>query len=220
MPSSTSRLAIPYPTSTDPVNVHTDMQSMADRLDNIATPKYVTSLPGSPADGDEIFYMADSTNGVIWHFRYRAASASTYKWEYVGGPSLHATITASDEATTSTSYTALGTAGPNITVPLAGEYDVQLRCNAFGSAASVGVYMSFSTGATAASDADAAMVQVAAGGTDVHGLHRVVRKTVTAAATVLSAKYRVSSGTGTYRGPSSVPANAPREMRVTPIRVG
>lgn len=43
----------------------------------------VTSLPANPVDGQEIYFLADSTNGIIWHLRYRVASS---KWEYVGGP--------------------------------------------------------------------------------------------------------------------------------------
>lgn len=50
-----------------------------------AIPTLVSSLPVSPADGQEIYYQADATNGVIWHLRYRAASASSFKWECVGG---------------------------------------------------------------------------------------------------------------------------------------
>jgi hypothetical protein len=49
---------------------------------------YVTSLPASPSDGQEVFYAADATNNVIWNLRYRSGSASTYKWEFVGGDPL------------------------------------------------------------------------------------------------------------------------------------
>jgi hypothetical protein len=42
----------------------------------------------APQDGDEVYYAADATNGVIWHLRYRAASSSSYKWEFVGGDAV------------------------------------------------------------------------------------------------------------------------------------
>src|SRR4030095_11342304 len=45
----------------------------------------VSALPGSPFDGQEIYYLADATNSVIWHLRYRAGSSSAYKWEFIGG---------------------------------------------------------------------------------------------------------------------------------------
>lgn len=47
----------------------------------------VTALPGSPTDGQEIFLQtaAMATARMVWHLRYRAA-ATTYKWEFVGGP--------------------------------------------------------------------------------------------------------------------------------------
>ena len=34
----------------------------------------VSSLPGSPVDGQIAPFVADPTNGVIWLLRYRAAS--------------------------------------------------------------------------------------------------------------------------------------------------
>ena len=59
----------------------------------------VTSLPGSPIDGQEVYYQsaAMAADGVVWHLRYRASSSSAYKWEYLGGPPLSAAI---DAATT------------------------------------------------------------------------------------------------------------------------
>jgi len=43
----------------------------------------------SPATGDEIYYQAG--DDVIWHLRYNAST--TYKWQYVGGPSLFSAST-------------------------------------------------------------------------------------------------------------------------------
>lgn len=84
---------------------------------------FVTTLPSSPVDGQEIYYQADGTNGVIWHLRYRAASASTYKWELVGGPPLMSQVLGDNFAGTITAnaWVAIGT-DPSITAPLAGEY--------------------------------------------------------------------------------------------------
>jgi hypothetical protein len=82
----------------------------------------VTSLPASPVDGQEIYFLADATNGVIWHLRYRAASASAYKWEFIGGSELSAYIGGNEATTTLNQWVDLATVGPQITVPLAGDY--------------------------------------------------------------------------------------------------
>jgi microcystin-dependent protein len=82
-------------------------------------PPLVTSLPSSPADGQIVYYLADATLGLIWPLRYRAASASPYKWEAAGDcPPLYA-----ESATlfTTASTTSVDT-GNQVTVPLAGDY--------------------------------------------------------------------------------------------------
>src|SRR5262245_27949595 len=81
----------------------------------------VTSLPAVPWDGQEVFYVADATNGVIWHLRYRVAASGSYKWECVGGsPLIHQIDT--DEGGNSTTYTDFATVGPQVTAPRAGDY--------------------------------------------------------------------------------------------------
>jgi len=84
------------------------------------TSTLVTSLPSSPVDGQIIDYVADSTNGVVWRFRYRSASTSAYKWEFIGGGQLDSYVTA-QQSTNSTAVT-VGLDGPAVTVPLAGDY--------------------------------------------------------------------------------------------------
>jgi hypothetical protein len=86
----------------------------------------VTGLPTIPSDGQEICYQADAANGVVWRLRYNAASASPYKWEVVGGSALAAFVATSQ--VTSTAYPTfvdLATVGPQIIVPLAGEYHAE-----------------------------------------------------------------------------------------------
>ena len=51
-------------------------------------PTVVTSMPTTPYEGQEVYYVADATNGVMWRFRYRGASPSPYKWEFVGGSDI------------------------------------------------------------------------------------------------------------------------------------
>lgn len=90
-------------------------------------PPFVSSLPSSAADGQEIYYQADGTNGVIWHLRYRSGSSSSYKWEFIGGPPL---TSASNETTTTgvnisnVTWSSIDGNDPTLTVPLAGDYRI------------------------------------------------------------------------------------------------
>lgn len=78
----------------------------------------VTSLPSSPFDGQEVDFVADSANGVIWRLCYRAAASGAYKWEFVGGSSLFATGVGGSVNTT---YVPLASCA----VPVPGRYLVE-----------------------------------------------------------------------------------------------
>jgi hypothetical protein len=85
-------------------------------------PTYETSLPGSPVDGQEIYYAADATNGVIWHLRYRSAARSgSGAWEFIGGSELFATGSFSFTSSDHRTFRTYG-GGPSISVPLKGTY--------------------------------------------------------------------------------------------------
>lgn len=89
----------------------------------LASAPLVTSLPSAPIDGQEIRYLADATNGVIWNLRYRAASSSPYKWEFIGGPPVTTVSPVYPASQSNSSYTNI-TSGPTFTVPLSGDYIV------------------------------------------------------------------------------------------------
>lgn len=172
----------------------------------------VSALPSSPVDGQEIFYQSAgmATDGLVWHLRYRAASASSYKWEFLGGSSLFSAVT-TDQSTTSTTYTDLTTAGPSVTLPLAGDYDVTHGFRGYNNTNGSWIVMSYAIGGTAAADADYAMVYMftaAVGG--AYRVERTIRKTGLTAVT-LTAKYKVSGGTGYAEY---------RQLEARPIRVG
>jgi hypothetical protein len=207
----TPNLGLPFYTGSDPPAGMDQQKALALKLDGISSlqPPLIASLPGSPVDGQEVYYLADATNGVIWHLRYRAAAPGTYKWETVGGGLLYAEITAV-ESCTSTAYTALTTAGPIVTLPLAGDYIVDHGWHLNNSNAGIAALMSYDIGAIAASDNDAARgVMAAAAGIEVPIIRRR-RKTVTAAG-ALTAKYKVSAGQTYFQN---------RWLSATPIRVG
>lgn len=150
------------------------------------------ALPSSPSDGDEVYYQADATNGVIWHLRYNAGSASTYKWEFIGGSPITAIDNTNAPTTASTTYVAL-TGDPSITLPRNGQYDIHYGClmsiTSAGSALS-----SLSIDGDAASDNDSVVAAGGVGGTAARELRatldstRVVvwrtRSSVTSAGTV------------------------------------
>lgn len=168
----------------------------------------VASIPREPLDGDEIFYLADATNGVTWRFRYRAGSSSTYKWEFIGGPPLWELL-ATSESTTSTSYANLATTGPDLTVPLAGDYDITIGAT-FSSTVSEIAIMSYAIGGAAAADSDS--MRMGTGGGDQNSNTRTVRETGISASTAITAKYKSFGG-------ASV-TFFDRWMSITPVRIG
>ena len=172
------------------------------------TPPIVTSLPLVPQFGDQVVYAADATNGVYWLLQYDASG--TYPWKFIGGPPLLSTV-ASGEATASPSYVALATAGPQITVPVAGDYDILIGCN-FNSGAGndIPAAMAYLVGGTAASDDDAVWMQTRGPGYNSTN-SKPTRKTGIAASTALVARYKSPVSAGMIFGQ--------RFMRVTPIRV-
>lgn len=81
----------------------------------------VTALPPTPVDGQEVRFLADATNGIVWNLRYRAASASAYKWEVLGGPALD--VESWGTLSVASGGSPVNDASNVITVPLAGQYD-------------------------------------------------------------------------------------------------
>jgi hypothetical protein len=167
---------------------------------------FVTELPVVGNDGDEIRYLADDENGVVWHLRYRAKAPSDYRWEFIGGSALFDEVL-TNESRTDIAFGALATAGPSITVPLGGEYDVQIGASFAPAAAVIGL-MSYDIGSTAAVDADAVRLH---GGAVQGSVNRTRRKELVAQ-DALVAKYRESVATGS--------SWLDRWMSVTPVRVG
>lgn len=166
----------------------------------------VTSLPANPKDGDEIFYVADAPNGVLWRLRYNAAG-STYKWEFVGGSSVLRVIS-TQESTSATSYTDLSTPGPEFALPAAGVWDLMIGFVGQNSGANTNA-MTAKLGGAAAADSEAATLVLAKASAPTYTT-RMMRRTITAAGAV-RAQYRVDLGTGLY---------SDRILRVIPVMIG
>jgi hypothetical protein len=110
---------------------------------------YGASLPVSPSVGDEYYYTADPTNGVIWHLRY---SGPTNKWEFLGGAPLAVVQNSGTSSTlTSTTYVYDVTTidGPSLTVPLTGTYRMEFGFDAANTNAARTMGMGLFTSSTA-----------------------------------------------------------------------
>lgn len=172
----------------------------------------VTALPLGAQDGSEVYFIADSDNGVIWHLRYRRNGSPDYPWEYVGGAPIYSEVT-TPESTASGTFTDLATVGPTITIPalVKGDFDITLGCTAWNNTTGQAFYMSYSIAGVGASASDAIFMQEASGGnTRPTSEVRTRRKTGLAPQT-LTAKYQANGGTATFQD---------RYMSATPVRVG
>lgn len=173
----------------------------------------VTSLPVSPGNGQVIFYQADATNGIVWQLRYNNDSASTYKWEYVGGGFLRADVDTADSAS-NTAYGDLTHVGPSVTAPLAGDWDIRASLDGVSAAtSSASLLAAVKLGIATTVDTDR-VCQVNSGGTSNQGGMggRSIVRTLSSAGTVLKLQYRVTvavSFTVEFRS-----------LLIRPVRVG
>jgi hypothetical protein len=178
------------------------------------TKPVVTSLPGSPTDGEVIFYQSSgmATDGLVWMLKYRAGSASTHKWECVGGSPLFIKDDG-NRRTTSTTYVDVPSAGsPSITVPLAGDYDVWGGCSMASDGVDAGIF-SVKRGASATSDTDNIAVGNMSSNGQGPGGGWGLRFAGLAASTVLKGQGRCTAGAGL-----GILFSQPR-LYVLPVRV-
>lgn len=86
-----------------------------------------TSLPGSPANGDE-YILVDSLTAptYAWRFRYVSGISDAYKWVFIGGADMLAINDAQQNVSgASGTWLDAPTAGPGMTIPRAGIYRVR-----------------------------------------------------------------------------------------------
>jgi hypothetical protein len=186
-------------------HIRDNINKLLDRGHRVLTVAQFAALTGLE-DGDEAYVEVDATNGVYWHLRYVAIQPAGRKWVFIGGPPLVSEINTS-EATSSTTYVALATPGPTITLPRGGDYDVEHGCRAAAGVAE-GALHSYDIGATGAADADAAHGAVVATVGPSTLVHRKRKAGLTAVA--LTSKYHTGGSSVTF---------GPRFMAVTPVRI-
>ena len=107
---------------------------------------------------------------------------------------------ATNQTTTSTSYTDLATAGPAVTLTTGTKALVVVSCGLYNSVAN-STYMGFAvSGATTIAAADASAIEIGgSNGTVFVAVSRALMlTTLTAGSNVFTAKYRVSGGTGNF----------------------
>jgi len=154
-----------------------------------------TSLPTSPSNGMLTAYDT-GTEGIVWMFRYNADSASSYKWEFVGGSPLSANENGSFTES-STGYSAPDDSlGPDLTLPLAGDYYVEVAALMNTNTSLDEGFMSFNVGGSGASDNTAARSRASQGSQEeiFHPRRRVLITGAAASATVAT-RYKQSGGT-------------------------
>jgi hypothetical protein len=180
-------------------------------------PPKVTELPIKPPDGYEVYFEYDTAGAyggpVIWHLRYDG-SGRTYPWLAVGAQVPLFAEVVDEHSTASGAYADLGTSiGPEVSVPLAGVYDVEIGAISWSDTGGKAFIMSYTIGSTGASDDDGLICQEPTQATVILRPSMRARRKTLPANTLLRAKYRAVSGdhTATWRH---------RWMRVTPVRVG
>lgn len=177
----------------------------------------VSSLPGTPTDGQTIIYAADATNGIYWMLRYIAAMAGSYKWVYLGGPPLASERSNTDAsaAIASNTWAGVNANDPTVTLPLAGDWRVDHGTH-FGQAGGSSTnYCGIKVGGTEAGDTDQLTSPVWSDAATGITSHRSSgRLNGIAAATALAQRYKHQVGT------SQVITRRASYLLATPIRVG
>lgn len=177
----------------------------------------VTELPVAPQDGEEIDYLADSTNSRVWHFRYRAKAPTLFRWESVGVPTpLRATNVGTSMAAPATNYGDPSTPGPILTIPLAGDYVVQHWFQGQGNTVGALLWAAVKIGSAATVDGNGVRGQVPVANHDVKAPVCVQELTVSLPGTVLQVQYKLTAGTGTINNHGGINP----WMTATPVRVG
>ncbi|MBA3841047.1 MAG: hypothetical protein H0X39_00230 [Actinobacteria bacterium] len=170
----------------------------------------VNQLPGNQSVGTSIRYQLSAAqtaaiNAINWSFElftdgYWYPSGATPLVQYVDA----------SESTASATYAALTTAGPSITVPLAGDYAIEFGAGLTTTTTSA-PWMSFDIGVTAAVDADRILITQFAAGAQLVSASAMRVHTGLASGTPIVAKYKsVGGGAVSFEK---------RWLKITPLRV-
>lgn len=164
----------------------------------------VTSLPGSPLNGDSVI-LTDSVTAPTynWHLRYDSSITSNsglYKWRYLGGAAIEADGGVGSITGGSVTYalfsTGGGTGSVSVVLPTAGIFDIFFGGAVFDSVgASQPLTVTVKLGTSAAADAESTRTWIAATANNVYNISRKMRRTLASAMTLqLYGKSGAASG--------------------------
>lgn len=173
----------------------------------LSLPAYGTSLPASPTNGQEAILVDSLTNPTYqWRFRYNAGASGPYKWEFVGGSSVQSEVNA-DQTTSSSAFVDLATVGPQVTVPVAGEYEISVDALMYGAVGAV-MLAGVKIGAAGVANDDAVQLTEPVASSPVH-VGATFRRAVPAGA-LLKVQYSTTAANSHFLR---------RHLRVIPVRV-
>jgi hypothetical protein len=166
--------------------------------------------PASPTDGD--YWLLPTSSGAPWMFVYDAGSASTYKWEFVGGPPLYASLAGSTAITPGGGWLDLD--GPRITAPRAGDYDLEAGATIYTHTGGSGASHTVSLGVYTLGGGPATF-QMFTGwlDTEYRALVAADRLLAVAAGSVFTPRYSVTAPAG-YTSDARM-----RWLTATPVRI-
>jgi hypothetical protein len=176
--------------------------------DTVPSTAPATTFPSDPAEGDTFIYDT-GTSGVRWQFVYDTTDGTTYPWLFIGGSAMSSSV-ATDQSTASTSFADLATTGPDVTLPLAGDYKIEIAAAMYSSIGGEYTLASYDVGGTAAGD-DWSANHWSTTNVISHPAYMSYNWTGLSASTLVRAKYRTPSGTANFRN---------RRLSATPVRVG
>lgn len=166
----------------------------------------VSSLPASPITWSRIHFqtsaMAAMSPPVVWELVYDGT-----KWIALGNQPLYANIDTA-QATGGTAYADLTTAGPSLSIPVAGDYLIEHGTDMTGSAGGTGGWHSYDIGASVAVDGDASVTGFGSAGQE---FTVTMTRKKTLAAVTLTSKYKHFGAAVTM---------SKRWLKVTPLRLG
>lgn len=170
-----------------------------------------TTLPSVAYDGMRIVVVVDAASGYVWNFRYRAASASAYKWEFAGGAEIRTGVATDESVPSSGGWVNLATDGPSFVLPagIGGDFLCDGRAAAANtSGATQGVSVGVAVGNT--TPADPVQHNTFNGGREEATAHP--RLTAVAAGSTLKLRYLAAASVAISFGY--------RSLSVVPLRVG
>jgi hypothetical protein len=176
----------------------------------MVTPAQLTAL--APVQDDRVTLQVDAANGIYWELYYDAASASPYKWCYLGGPPLFAEVLTNEGTANDSAWRAL-TTPLTLTIPRNGDYDITVGAfvNPNGGQNIIS-NASYAIGATAPNVDDGIQAQYVNAATEKGPTSsRTRRKPGLVAATVIAAQYQ--------GGGSTTSTFADRWLSIVPVRI-